>query len=60
MRRLKQLKDENSRLKQIFGDLSFERDAAGRHPSKTSRPNRKRKLAKEISEERDVASVQRP
>jgi hypothetical protein len=45
MRRLKQLEDENNRLKKIVADLTLgPRDAAGRHSPKALRPARKRKL----------------
>ena len=45
MRRLKQLEDENAKLKKIVADLiARQGDAAGRHPPKALRPVRKRKL----------------
>jgi hypothetical protein len=44
MRRLKQLEDENSKLRKLVADLSWTGDAAGRHPPKAVRPARKREL----------------
>ena len=56
MRRLKQLEDENSKLQEA-GRRSVARqgDAAGRHPPKTLRPARKRKLVDEVCGEWDVS-----
>ena len=45
MRRLKQLEDENSKLRRVVcRSQPRQGDAAGRHPAKTLRPVRKRKL----------------
>src|SRR5215213_5567251 len=56
MRRLKQLEDENAKLKRIVADLSIgQRDVAGRQPPKALRPVRKRKLVDEMRDEWDVS-----
>ena len=44
MRRLKQLEDENSKLRKVVADLTRQGDAAGRPAPKNLRPVRKRKL----------------
>ena len=44
IRRLKQLEDENAKLKKLVADLSLDRDAAGRDPPKAMKPVRKRQL----------------
>ena len=49
MRRLKQLEDENNKLRKLVcRPLPRQGDAAGRHPTKTLRPGRKRKLVDEV------------
>ena len=48
MRRLKQLEEENNKLRRVVADLSLEGDAAGRDPAKTLGPVRKRKLVDEV------------
>ena len=56
MRRLKQLEDENGKLKRIVADLSLDKEMlAGRYPPKTLRPVRKRKLVDEMRGEWDVS-----
>ena len=56
MRRLKQLEDENGKLRKVVADLSpRQRDAAGRAPPKALRPVRKRKLVDEMRGEWDVS-----
>ena len=42
MRRLKQIEDENSKLRKVVAGLSLDGDAPGRHPPKALRPVRKR------------------
>ena len=56
MPRLKQLEDENSKLKKLVANLLFDRDASGRHPPKAVRPVRKRKLVDAVCGEWDVSS----
>jgi hypothetical protein len=46
IRRLKQLKDENVKLRKVMTDLTL--DAAGRAAPKASKPGRKRKLIYEM------------
>ena len=56
MRRLKQLEDENGKLKRFGRRLvSRQGDAAGRHPPKALRPVRQRKLVDEMRGEWDVS-----
>ena len=56
MRRLKQLEDENGKLKKLVADLSLgQRDASGRDPPKALRPVRKRKLVDETRGEWGVS-----
>jgi putative transposase len=56
MRRLKQLEDENSKLKKIArGPVAGSRDAPGRHPPKTVRPARKRELTMAVCDEWGVS-----
>jgi hypothetical protein len=47
MRRLKQLEDENGKLRTVVADLSLE-NASGRPPPKALRPVRQRKLVDEM------------
>ena len=46
MRRLKQLEDENAKLRKLVADLALDREmlATGRDPPKALRPGRKREL----------------
>ena len=46
MKRLKQLEDENARLKKIVADLTLDRDAAGCDPAKDLKPGRMRELVR--------------
>jgi putative transposase len=56
MRRLKQLEDENSKLRRVVcRSQPRQGDAAGRHPAKTLRPVRKRKLVDEVRGEWNVS-----
>ena len=56
MRRLKQLEDENGKLQEARRrPVARQGDAAGRHPPKTVRPVRKRKLVAQMCGEWDVS-----
>jgi putative transposase len=56
MRRLKQLEDENAKLKRIVRrPVARQGDAAGRHPPKALRPVRQRKLVDEMRGEWNVS-----
>ena len=56
MRRLKQLEDENEQAEEdCRRPVAGQGDAAGRHPPKTVRPVRKRKLVDEMRGEWDVS-----
>src|SRR5437868_14010889 len=44
MKRLRQLEDENGKLKKLVADLSRSRHAAGRAPPKAMKPVRRRQL----------------
>src|SRR5262249_41906589 len=44
MKRLRQLEEENGKLKKIVADLSLDKNAAGRDPPKAMKPVRKRQL----------------
>ena len=49
MKRLKQLEEENQRLKKLVADLSLDkRDAAGRDPPENMKPVRKREMVDDI------------
>jgi putative transposase len=50
MRRLKQLEDENTKLKKLVADLSLDKD-----PPKAMKPGRKRKLVDKVCSERRVS-----
>jgi len=52
MRRLKQLEDENSKLRKVVADLSLDK---GRPPTKALKPVRKRKLVAEMRGDWDVS-----
>jgi len=52
MRRLKQLEDENAKLRKVVADLSLDKgDASGRSAPKNLRPVRRRKLVDEMRSE---------
>ena len=55
MRRLKQLEDENAKLKKIVADLSLDREMLQDVSPKTVRPARKRELATAVCGEWDVS-----
>ena len=54
MRRLKQLEDENNKLRKLVAELSVDREMR-RHPPKALRPVRKRKLVDEMRREWDIS-----
>ncbi len=55
MRRLRELEDENGRLKKIVADLTLDREnAAGRHQAKALRPDRKREIIDEVRQDWQV------
>ncbi|BCH31196.1 hypothetical protein MesoLjLc_31260 [Mesorhizobium sp. L-8-10] len=56
MRRLKQLEDENAKLKKLVADLSLDHEMLqGRDPPKSLKPARKRKLVDEVRREWGVS-----
>ncbi|SJM34858.1 Insertion element ISR1 uncharacterized 10 kDa protein A3 (modular protein) [Mesorhizobium delmotii] len=55
MKRLKQLEDENGKLRKLVASVLGQGDAAGRHSPKTVRPDRKRELVAETCDEWNVS-----
>jgi hypothetical protein len=50
MKRLRQLEEENGRLKRIVADLSLDKEMLRRYPPKAVRPARMRRLVDELDQ----------